>query len=113
MPAPINQTVERKDVMLKPFAALGTVHRGEPCKEYPGQWLVFSAGKELPPLPSFDEAYSVAYKECIEYDKHDQQEPIKVSICWKASDDDPRIGEVWFTGFYQHGKFNQFGSYVT
>lgn len=98
---------------LKRFTELGTAHRGEPCQEYPGTWLVYSGGKELPPLPSFDEAYQVAYKECIEYDNEDRNAPINISICWKASDDDKRIGQVWFTSFYQHGKFNQFGSYRT
>jgi hypothetical protein len=25
----------------------------------------------------------------------------KVSVCWKADDNDPRIGKVWFTSFYR------------
>lgn len=33
----------------------------------------------------------------------------EVSICYKCSDNDPRIGEVWFAGFYMVGKFDTFG----
>ena len=98
-------------MVLKPYNKLGTTHRNEPCIEYPGEWIVYSAGEEHSSHPNYDAAYVAAYQEALEYDKRDQHVPINISICWKASDNDPRIGEVWFTSFYEHGKFNQFGSY--
>jgi hypothetical protein len=98
---------------MKTFAQLGTVHRGEPCQEYPGEWLVYSKGEERGSFPN--RGLAIAYGEELvkEYDKQPQEIPIQVSVSWKASDNDPRIGQVWFTGFYQDGKFNQFGSYVS
>jgi hypothetical protein len=35
------------------------------------------------------------------------------SICWDSTDGDPRVGQVWFTGFYRHGTWNLLGQYVT
>ena len=96
---------------MKTYAELGHVHRGEPCIEYPGEWLVYSKGEEKGSFTSFADAFDCALDWSKEYDSKEQDEPIRVSICWKCSDNDPRVGAVWFTGFYQHGKFNQFGDY--
>jgi hypothetical protein len=87
------------------YSQLGTTHRGDPCKEYPGMWLVFAIGKEVASRDTFDDAWSCADVACK------MAPPETVSICWKCSDDDPRMGQVWFTGFYQHGKFDAFGRY--
>lgn len=101
---------------LRKFAELGQVHRGEPCQEYPGEWMVYykSPDEDIEVSKgSFDEAYQAASKFLIKYDADVREFPLQLSICWKCSDNDPRVGQVWFTGFYQHGKFNQFGSYVS
>jgi hypothetical protein len=95
---------------MRTFAELGHVHRCEPCIEYPGEWLVFIQGA-VSSHATFDNAMKVALGGVSGYDTLPQDEPLRVSICWKCSDNDPRVGQVWFTGFYQHGKFNQFGAY--
>jgi len=86
---------------MKGYAQLGHVFRTEPCVEYPGEWLVFIEGKESGSFDSFDIVFKFA------------EEKEEASICWSCSDNDPRVGEVWFTGFYQHGRFDQFGRYKT
>lgn len=101
----------RNPLALPKYANLGVAHRGDPCEEYPGQWLVYASGKEETSHASFGDAFQAAQKAVDEYDSKEQDAPIRVSICWQCSDNDPRIGEVWFTGFYQHGKFNQYGQY--
>lgn len=113
---------------LKKFAELDTANRGMPCQEYPGEWLVMipeSLGShwtrfwfnEHPETlghshKTFDEAhqkakefFSYLEKQKVEYD------PTRISIAWKCSENDPRVGEVWFTGFYTHGRFTLFGDY--
>lgn len=94
--------------ILKKFADLDTSHRGEPCQEYPGEWLVYADGKEVACRPTFNDAYS-----CADAVWNALSDPGKVSVCWSASADDPRIGEVWFTSFYQHGWIDSFGTYRT
>lgn len=98
---------------MKTYAQLQGYERNAPCQEYPGEWLTYSEGKERGSFPNLGLALAYAEELVKEWDNSkDRDVPIQVSVCWKASDNDPRIGEVWFTGFYQHGKFNQFGSYV-
>jgi hypothetical protein len=102
---------------MKTFTELGTVYRGDPCLEYPGEWLVFYPWRKQESadvLASFEQALSHARKvlDQAEEDKR-EYDPRDVTICWKCSDNDPRVGQVWFTGFYQHGKFNLFGDYKT
>ncbi len=90
---------------MKNYADLGHVYRGEPCKEYPGAWLAYSDGKESSHT-SFDEALRTIKA-------HYEETGGKGSVCWACSDNDPRVGQVWFTGFYQHGKLDTFGRYVS
>lgn len=101
---------------LKKYEQLGTVYRTEPCQEYPGTWFVYDKNQEKEKqesgFPTFEDAWHHAQKLLTEYDGEERDYPVKISICWGCSDNDPRVGQVWFTGFYQHGKFNQFGSYV-
>ena len=112
---PSDNAAKVNDMSLKRYAELGTVHRTEPCQEYPGEWLLF-----FPWAPneqsygSYADARDAATKllNKAEDDKR-EYDPKDVSICWKCSDNDPRVGQVWFTGFYCHGRFNLFGSYVT
>lgn len=92
---------------MKTYAELGHVHRCEPCIEYPGEWLVYANGGDETSHTTFDEAFSVA----VDRQNNEEEHNVTYSICWKCSDNDPRVGAVWFTGFYQHGKFNQFGDY--
>lgn len=149
---------------LKKFAELGTVHRGEPCQEYPGSWIVslplasgsehtfilhwkdgstrevkgcgknqlqaladgynkagISAGalavldyweEKQNTFSSLEEALAFANRKINEYeDAHLEYDARDIAIYWKCSDNDPRVGQVWFTGCYQHGRFNIFGAY--
>lgn len=91
--------------MLKPYSKLETYERNQPCLEYPGRWLVYVDGNQETPRDSFEEALSLANKLWNETDG------ATISICWNASDNDPRIGKTWFTGFFQCGKIDSFGCY--
>lgn len=101
---------------MRAYAELGTVYRTEPCVEYPGKWLVYFPNRKVEEensFATFEEAYAFAKtKEGYFPDDH-YLSSIHVSICWNCSDNDPRVGQVWFTGFYQHGRFNHFGDYKT
>lgn len=101
---------------MKAYKDLGSVHRGEPCLEYPGEWLLFlplpHEGKTEHSFPTRQEALDAGVRitdkwesERVEYD------PRKVSVGWKCSDNDPRQGQVWFTGFYVGWRMNMYGSY--
>lgn len=105
---------------MKKYAELGTVHRTEPCEEYPGSWFLYfpsksGTGKETSEaLDSLESAIRKAEKILQAYeDAKLEYNPRDFTICWKCSDDDPRVGQVWFTGFYQHGRFNFYGEYKT
>lgn len=89
---------------MKRYAELGHVHRTEPCEEYPGEWLSYREGGDERSFPTFQAAYNDALA-------RNEIDGAKTSVCWCASNNDPRIGEVWFTGFYQHGYFDLFGRY--
>lgn len=93
---------------LKKFSELGHVHRGEPCQEYPGKWLSYLNGNEEKSFDSFEAAKKDASDR--QSAKWAEGEAV-TSVCWICSEDDPRRGEVWFTGFYQHGRFDAFGRY--
>ena len=106
---------------LKTFAELGTRHRGEPCQEYPGTWIVthpeFSGSapraKREDDFPNFQEALAFARKRIVVLEEQRiEYNPREITIFWKCSDNDPRIGQTWFTPYYQHGKFSMFGEYV-
>lgn len=100
--------------MLKKFADLGTVHRGEPCQEYPGEWLVYYPNRKVEDnnsFATFEEAYAFAKTKEGYFPEDPYFSPIHVSIFWNCSEDDPRVGKVWFTGYYRHGKFDRFGRY--
>jgi hypothetical protein len=104
--------------MLMKYAELGTVHRNQPCQEYPGSWLLCTpkyledkgysscsySTQELAQAAGLDlinklEAAAVEYS------------PYDICLCWGASDNDPRIGQVWFTGFYKLGNWNVYGQF--
>lgn len=92
--------------MLPKFADLTHVHRGNPCQEYPGEWLLFQDGKEIGSHSNFDAAWKAAQEMLGDVNFQ------KLAICWKCTDGDPRVGKVWFSGFYRHGYFNQWAVYV-
>lgn len=105
---------------LKKFAELGTANRGDPCQEYPGKWLIhypycleeiIGENGEIE-QSSLDDA-KCAVKGLIRRleEKQIEYNPRDITISWKCSDNDPRIGQVWFTGFYVHGRFSFFGQY--
>ena len=79
---------------LKAFQDLGHVYRNEPCQEYPGKWIVYVNGNDPSAYGDRGEAYVNAAHRSEDTDA-------KVSVCWECSDNDPRIGQVWFTPFYQ------------
>ena len=79
---------------LKHYKDLGSTFRNDPCIEYPGSWLLYVDGVEQPSYNSLEDAM-------IAYNKFFHETVSKITVCWKASDNDPRIGEIWFTGFYQ------------
>ena len=92
---------------MKSYATLGTKKRNDPCQEYPGVYLVYVKGEEVYGSRDFNHAKAVASRKLDE-----QVGIVEVSVCWAASEDDPRIGSSWFTGFFKVGKFNQFGRFV-
>lgn len=84
---------------MKAFKDLGT-DRCEPCREWPGRWLMCWEGGSAEHA-TFEEALEDALtRECA-----------GASVCWEASEGDPRIGQVWFTGFYRAGTVDAFGLY--
>lgn len=115
---------------LKKFAELDTTNRGAPCQEYPGAWLIcipdalgsywtrFWMSKERRHSGHSHATFEVAKvigEAFLNYleEQHVEYNPRDITICWKCSDYDQRMGQAWFTGFYQHGRFNLFGSYVS
>lgn len=100
---------------MKTLKELGTANRGDPCVEFPGEWILYypsKNGKEEEKFPTFDLAFSRAKNVLNRYEDEKREYDVRdFSICWRCSDNDPRIGQVWFTGFYCHGRFNIFGDY--
>jgi hypothetical protein len=90
------------------LADLCTVHRGEPTADYPGRWILYHAGQELYRSKDYANTFDFAVRIGARKGELDG-----ATICWDASDGDPRVGQGWFTGFYQEGRWNQFGQYVT
>lgn len=90
---------------MRTYAELGHVHRGEPCVEYPGQWFVLIGGAERYACTDREEAVRAA----TAFSKVDENWDYTISVFWSCSDNDPRVGQVWFTGCYtfiswRHGK---------
>lgn len=79
---------------MKKFAELGHVYRSEPCQEYPGSWRVYWDKHETI-FAEKEDAFNFANNN-VAVSGYDAK------ICWRCSEDDPRIGQVWFTGFYCH-----------
>ncbi len=106
---------------LKAYAELGHVHRTEPCQEYPGQWLLCLPNALKEAVGEYQESHTsqesarLHGEEILNRMEADLVEynPRDIGVCWQASDNDPRIGQVWFTGFYQHGHWNHYGQYRT
>jgi hypothetical protein len=93
---------------MRKFAELTHVHRSEPCEEYPGVWLSYVNGNQEKEFATFEEAYIDAAKR-----QYVTNELVITSVCWHCSHDDPRLGEVWFTGFYQVGRWTTLGTWKT
>jgi hypothetical protein len=91
---------------VKTYAELTHVDRGDPCAEYPGQWIVYSGGEVAGTFT--DSVAAIVSATHIVEARND-----RVSVCWACSDDDPRVGQTWFTGFYTFGRFDQFGRWVS
>lgn len=91
---------------MKTYAELTHVDRGEPCVEYPGEWLVY--GRLSEPCAEYPgewlvrgESYSNKHAALATAALYAERSGEEIDVCWKASENDPRIGEVWFTGFYR------------
>lgn len=113
--------------MLPKFSELGTAHRGDPCQEYPGKWILFMPAclqegmnclDDYPASGTQRECASqeeaIAYGEKIIARAEEAKMEYNIrdfSVCWSCSDDDPRVGQVWFTGFYRAGQWSMFGQY--
>lgn len=103
-------------LMMKTYTQLQTHERGAPCLEYPGEWLLYLPipykGSHTHTYPTLEEAKRAAMRITNVFEEAGLEYDIrKVSIGWKCSDNDPRIGQVWFTGFFVHGRYNLFGDY--
>jgi hypothetical protein len=84
--------------MLPKYEDLTTVNRGAPCEQFPGTYYIYVDGAEKDTLSGEVGEYVAIeqFRQCV-------QEHVlahRISLCWEASDNDPRIGQVWFTGFY-------------
>lgn len=89
---------------MKTFQELQTENRGAPCLEYPGKWLVYKNGNDPKEAASAREAQILADVRWGE-----DREDTTVSVCWECSDNDPRVGKVWFTPFYCLGTIDAMG----
>ena len=108
---------------MRAFKDLGTVHRGDPCLEYPGKWILFIPARLQESMNCMDEQSKrefASQEEAISYggsiiewaeDSLLEYNISDFSVCWSCSDDDPRVGQVWFTPFYCAGRWNMFGHY--
>lgn len=104
---------------MKLLSELTHVNRCEPTSDYPGKWIVSypstdpSAPKLEKSFSSFEPALAYACFRLMQYEDDKVEYDSRLfTISWVASDNDPRIGEVYFTGCYTHGRFNIWGEYV-
>jgi len=93
------------------YSQLGTTHRTAPCREYPGEWLVFCNGNQPKDMDNSFSDFESAFVAAQSLANNSPDDEC-ISICWCADEDDPRHAEVWFSGFYQHGKFDRFAIYI-
>lgn len=106
--------------LLRPYAELGHICRTEPCQEYPGEWLLSipegvkshvgehyteKHDSRLAAISAGDRLLSWLEYNRVEYNPRD------VGVYWKCSDNDPRVGQVWFTPYYKDGNWTFFGGY--
>jgi hypothetical protein len=84
---------------LRKYAELGHVYRNSPCVEFPGSYHFYSNGYEVGILPGeVGEAAALAHLTAL-LDKPETKSG-KLSVSWCCSDNDPRVGQVWFSGYY-------------
>ena len=91
--------------MLPLYAELTTVNRGAPCKEYPGTYFLYRNGQEFSHASGQvgeSEALSLLFNVVYNAELHARSADYRgtYTLAWSASADDPRIGQVWFTGYY-------------
>ena len=102
---------------MKSYKDLGAANRCDPCKEYPGEWLLFlplpHEGKTEHSFSTREEALSAGVRITDMWEtERKEYDPRRVSVGWKCTASDPRQGEVWFTGFYVGWRMNMFGQYT-
>ena len=79
-----------------------TSTRHKPCREYPGTWIVYAFVRDVDPYDGEElvsEHKTEADAQQAAFAVYDRGMHDIVSIAWHASDDDPRIDEVWFRPF--------------
>jgi hypothetical protein len=80
--------------------------------DYPGQWVVFENGVEVGTYPTLICARFASLERFNAFEESSEHSHIpRITICWAASIDDPRMGQNWFTPFYRHGYVDEFGHY--
>ena len=87
---------------LKSYKDLGSVYRNDPCEEHPGTWVVFLNGSEVAMFRDVPNGPS-AHAEAIRFARDIVQatdDADQIAVGWSCDENDPRIGEVWFTGFW-------------
>lgn len=106
--------------MLPTYAQLTSSNRGAPCIEFPGQYIVYYQGRVDSRTLYLGDAHKEALKALQESDTDPEvngdgvfiAQPLRLTICWEASSNDPRLGQVWFSRSYQLGHYNLFGDWV-
>lgn len=99
--------------MLKKLSELDTAQRNAPCQEYPGEWLVYVNGEHFGTFTTFMLAKQAACEASFRHAEVEMKPGVteKISVCWAANSNDPRIGEVWFTSFYEKGFYDSYGQW--
>lgn len=105
-------------MILRKFSELGTVHRNQPCQEYPGVWNVNLPASvrisDNTKYATFQEAQDGAKYALDLLDRAGIEfNPREITISWSCSDDDPRVGKTWFTPFYVVCRASFFGGFVS
>lgn len=88
------------------LSQLTTATRGNPCQEYPGTWTVYIGGAEVGTFQDLPDDVSDKGAELNALSlarrlSDSDPEGREVTVSWQCSDQDPRHGQVWFTGYYQ------------
>ncbi len=81
------------------YESLTTSNRHDPCREYPGAYHVYADNNHV------GDFYG-EYEGGTALDRAKRQalnlpDAMNIAVYWAASEDDPRIGQGWFTSYYR------------